>query len=75
MFALKQMMERYREKQRGLQLVFIDLKNAYDRVPRQEIWQCMREKGVPEKYVRSKKCMKEQEHRSEAVLVQQTECQ
>jgi hypothetical protein len=25
---------------------------AYDRVPRQEVWRCMREKGVPEKFVR-----------------------
>ena len=23
--------------------------NAYDRMPRQEVWRCMREKGVPEK--------------------------
>ena len=29
----------------------MDLENAYDRVPRQEVWRCMREKGVPEKYV------------------------
>ena len=32
-------------------MVFIDLEQAYDRVPRQEVWICMREKGVPEKYV------------------------
>ena len=32
-------------------MVFIDLEKAYDRVPRQEVWKCMREKGVPEKYV------------------------
>ena len=32
-------------------MVFIYLENAYDRVPRQEVWRCMREKGVPEKYV------------------------
>jgi hypothetical protein len=33
-------------------MVFIDLEKAYDRVPRQEVWRCMREKGVLEKYVR-----------------------
>ena len=32
-------------------MVFIDLEKAYDRVPHQEVWRCMREKGVPEKYV------------------------
>ena len=29
----------------------IDLEKAYDRVPLQGDWICMREKGVPEKYV------------------------
>ena len=38
-------------KQKGLHMVFIDLETAYDRVPRQEVWRCMREKSVPEKYV------------------------
>ena len=52
MFALRQVMEKHREKQRGLHIVFIDLEKAYDRVPRQEVWRCMREKGTPEKYVR-----------------------
>ncbi|MCI4385399.1 hypothetical protein PGIGA_G00049990 [Pangasianodon gigas] len=29
-----------------------DLENAYDRVPREELWYCMRKSGVAEKYVR-----------------------
>ena len=56
-FALRQTVEKYREKQKGLHLVFIDLEKAYDRVPRQEVWRCLREKGVSEKYVRIMKDM------------------
>ena len=44
-FAVRQLMEKHREKQNGLHMVFIDLEKAY------EVWRCMREKGVPEKYV------------------------
>ena len=33
-------------------MVCIDLEKYYDRVPRQEVWRCMREKGVHRKYVR-----------------------
>ena len=44
-------MEKYREGQKGLHMVFIDLEKAYDQVPQQEVWRCMKEKGVPEKYV------------------------
>ncbi|KAK3537534.1 hypothetical protein QTP70_013288 [Hemibagrus guttatus] len=32
--------------------VYIDLEKAYDRVPREELWYCMRKSGVAEKYVR-----------------------
>ncbi|KAI5742912.1 hypothetical protein M8J77_012557 [Diaphorina citri] len=51
-FALRQMMEVHRDKEQPLVFVFIDLEKAYDRVPREEIWRCMRAKGTPEKYVR-----------------------
>lgn len=51
-FALRQIMERHRERRRGIHLIFIDLEKAYDRVPRQEVWRCMREKKIPEKYIR-----------------------
>ena len=51
MFAVRQRMEKDREKQKGLHMVVIDVEEAYDRVPRQEVWRCMREKGVPERYV------------------------
>ena len=38
--------------QKALHLLFIDLEKAYDMVPRQEVWRCLREQGVPENDVR-----------------------
>ncbi|KAK2919151.1 hypothetical protein Q8A73_003522 [Channa argus] len=51
-FALRMLMEKYREGHRELHCVFVDLEKAYDRVPREELWYCMRTSGVAEKYVR-----------------------
>ena len=44
--------EKHLKGQQELHCVFIDLEKAYDRVLRDEIWYCMRRKGVSEKYVR-----------------------
>ncbi|XP_064106763.1 uncharacterized protein LOC135215739 [Macrobrachium nipponense] len=55
--AWRTTVEKYRKKQKGLHLLFIDLEKACDRVPRQEVWRCLREKRVSEKYVRVMKDM------------------
>jgi len=52
-FALRMLMEKYREGQKELHCVFIDLEKAYDRVPREELWHCMRASDIPEPYVRA----------------------
>ncbi|KAK3506979.1 hypothetical protein QTP70_033856 [Hemibagrus guttatus] len=51
-FALRILIEKYRDGQRELHCVFVDLENVYDRVPREELWYCMRKSGIAEKYVR-----------------------
>ena len=51
-FAVRQWIEKYREKGKNLCMVFLDLEKAYDRVPREEMWRCLRRKKVPEMYVK-----------------------
>ena len=56
-FALKILMEKYREGHKDLHCIFIDLEKAYDRVPREELWYCMRQSGIQEKNVKIVKDM------------------
>ena len=49
----KQTIGKHREGQKDIRVTFIDIEKAYDRgMPREEIWRCMRERNVPEKYVK-----------------------
>ena len=52
MFALRMLMEKYREGQRELYCVFVDLEKAYNRIPREDLWYCIRKSGMAEMYVR-----------------------
>ncbi|KAK3542878.1 hypothetical protein QTP70_006134 [Hemibagrus guttatus] len=72
-FALRILMEKYRDGQRELLYVFVDLEKAYDRVPREELWYCMRKSGVAEKYVRVVQDMYERSRTVVRCAVGQTE--
>ncbi|KAK3538125.1 hypothetical protein QTP70_030292 [Hemibagrus guttatus] len=72
-FALRILMEKYRDGQRELRCVFVDLEKAYDRVPREELWYCMRKSGVAEKYVRVVQDMYERSRTVVRCAVGQTE--
>lgn len=50
-FAVRQLMEKFREKRRPLHLAFLDLEKAFDRVPHQMIWYALRDHQVPEIYI------------------------
>ncbi|MCJ8747081.1 hypothetical protein PDJAM_G00149250 [Pangasius djambal] len=66
-------MEKCRDGQRELHCVFVDLEKAYDRVPREELWYCMRKSGVAEKYVRVVQDMYEKSRTGVRCAVGQTE--
>ncbi|KAK3509791.1 hypothetical protein QTP70_011160 [Hemibagrus guttatus] len=72
-FALRILIEKYRDGQRELHCVFVDLEKAYDRVPREELWYCMRKSGVAEKYVRVVQDMYERSRTVVRCAVGQTE--
>ncbi|KAK3537905.1 hypothetical protein QTP70_024567 [Hemibagrus guttatus] len=72
-FALRILMEKYRDGQRELHCVFVDWEKAYDRVPREELWYCMRKSGVAEKYVRVVQDMYERSRTVVRCAVGQTE--
>ncbi|KAK3528583.1 hypothetical protein QTP70_003755 [Hemibagrus guttatus] len=72
-FALRILMEKYRDGQRELHCVFVDLEKAYDRVPKEELWYCMRKSGVAEKYVRVVQDMYERSRTVVRCAVGQTE--
>ena len=59
MFALRMLMEKYREGQREIHCIFVDLEKAYDRVAWEELWCCKRKSEIVEKYVQLEQDMYE----------------
>ena len=51
-FILRQIQEKYINKNCNLYFAFIDLEKAFDRVPRKVLWWALRKVGVPEWIVR-----------------------
>ena len=73
-FALRMLIKKYREGQSELHCVFVDLEKANDRVPREELWYCLRASGVAESYVKVIQDMYEGSITSVRSTVGMTEC-
>ena len=56
-FILGQAQEKSLEGNEELYIAFVDLEKAYDGVPREEIYWCLRKRGVSEKIVREMKVL------------------
>jgi hypothetical protein len=50
-FLIRQLIKRCREQKKDLHMIFIDLENAYDKVPRNAIWWALRKHKVSTKYI------------------------
>jgi hypothetical protein len=50
-FLIRQLMERCREQKKNLHMIFIDLKNAYDKVSMNVMWWVLQKHNVSSKYI------------------------
>jgi hypothetical protein len=50
-FLIRQLMERCREQKKDLHMIFIDMKKAYDKVPRNVMWWTLQKHKLSSKYI------------------------
>ena len=46
-FVARQLIEKVREHNEALYILFVDLRKAYDSIPRQSLWKVLEKCGVP----------------------------
>ena len=51
-FCLRMLLEKWTEEQKAVHCAFIDLEKAYDRVPREELWECLQLAETSECYIK-----------------------
>ena len=61
-FVARQLVEKVREHGESLYVLFVDLRKAYDSVPRQALWKVLEKYGVPEKMLNVVKSFHEGMH-------------
>ena len=49
------MMEKYQNRRINIDMIFIDFKKRYDRIPRDVLWKVLEKRGVSIAYIKVKK--------------------
>lgn len=56
-FTLKNLIEKRTERGRAVHLIFVDLQKAYDTVPLNKLWPCLKSNGISAAYTRAVKAL------------------